>query len=550
MVKTKIVTTLISMCLALAVMGFAVWAASTQTLPVVNTVDFTSIHVLSTVTGTVTGAKADTFTNYGPVSTLAGDPEGKLGTWAIGSAMEFNNETELIIITLTIVNDSDERSLSFELSGESYGAFNGTNLGDTNIDRTCKYSINNVTPIVDATYTSGAINVEPLKTATIVFTLDISDNGKSVNAFNNAFSTTLRNVAGGTENFSFNPLSGVLTLNTEEPLTEENLPEMIVEGQPAFYGLYSDQEYTQEIQFPYSGSTTVYAKFAEAPATLIFTLINNDTEYSVATDINNMSTGALEIPSKYNWKDVTMLGANAFKNCTELSSVIVPNTVTMLGLFSFYGCTDLSSFVMPDSVTTVGNGIFFLDTNLTSVTLSNNLTTLGSSMFYGCSKLPNVTIPNSVTTIGFSTFINCTKLSTIVIPNSVTSMKDTNFRNCTNLSSVTLSNNITLIDYSNFYGCTNLPSIKIPSGITNIGTTAFQECGNLKTVIVDSASIANNLSSTTACGVLLGYLKTGNSLYILDSINSINSYITNGSAYTYSEVVQIGGLSYKKYVKI
>ena len=251
-IRFKIVSTVMSMCLALVVMGFAVWAASTQTLPVVNTVDFTSIHVLSTVTGNVTGAKAETFANYGPVSTLAGDEEGKLGTWAIGSAMEFTDETEPIVITLTVVNNSDERSLSFELNGQAYESFNGTNLGNTNIDRTCVYSINNATPIINTTYTSGTINVEALKTATIVITLDISDNGKSVTAFNNSFSATLRNVG---EGFTFNTGSGEpIVFLTTQPLTEANLPELSVVGKPVYYGLYSDESYTQRIEFPYSGS--------------------------------------------------------------------------------------------------------------------------------------------------------------------------------------------------------------------------------------------------------------------------------------------------------
>ena len=47
--KSRIVSTIMSMCLALGVMGFAVYAAATQILTVTNTVNFVSDHVLATV---------------------------------------------------------------------------------------------------------------------------------------------------------------------------------------------------------------------------------------------------------------------------------------------------------------------------------------------------------------------------------------------------------------------------------------------------------------------------------------------------------------------
>jgi len=525
------------MCLALVVMGFAVWAASTQTLAVTNTVDFTSIHVLSTVSGTVTGAKAETFANYGPVSTLAGDEEGKLGTWAIGSAMEFADETEPIVITLTIVNNSDERSLSFELSGQAYSAFNGTNLGDTNIDRICVYSINNATPVTNATYTSGAINIEALKTATIVMTLDISDNGKSVTAFNNSFSAILRNVAEVVENFSFNPTNSVLTLNPTESLTEENLPEMVVEGQPAYYGLYEDQSFTQKVQFPYTGETTLYAKFAEIPESLIFTLINDGEAYSVAKNSSDLPTGSLEIPEKYNWKSITTLPINAFFGCTALTNITIPNSVTNIETYAFNGCTALINIVIPNGVTTIGSGAFKNCAGITSVSIPDSVTSIGGSSFddtawftnqsdglvyagkmaykykgtmpndtsitllsdtkgiaslafVNCTGLISITIPSSVTCIGNSAFEGCTGLTSVTIPNSVLIIGQSAFCFCTGLSSATISNKVTRLEAYTFNRCTALANFTIPESVTYIDSSAFYECAGLTSIIIPNSVTA------------------------------------------------------------
>jgi len=551
----KIASTIMSMCLALMVMGFAVWAASTQTMPVTNTVDFTSIHVLSTVTGTVTGAKTDTFTNYGPVSTLAGDPEGKLGTWAIGSAMEFANETEPVVITLTVVNNSDERSLSFELSGESYGAFNGTNLGDTNIDRTCVYSIDNATPITNATYTSGAINVEALKTATIVMTLDISDNGKSVTAFDNSFSTTLRNIgeSAPVEGFSFDTGSGeIATLSTSEPLLEENIPELFVEGQPAFYGLYSDSDFTQEIEFPYSGSSTIFAKFGN-PTDMVFTDIGNN-EYSVSK--SGTPTGTLVIPKKYNWKSVTTIPNSAFYGCSEITNIIVPDSITSFGSTAFYGTTWLNnqpsgvviylgkvvygalgslnntSVTIAEGTRVIAANAFFGKSTMTSVTIPESVISIGNDAFHGCYNLTSISIPGSAVYLGTNVLTGCSALtslsapfvapysattnsyykyyfggtsynssitlpniSTVTITNDATDISDYAFWNISTMITANIPESVTTIGYSTFSNCSNLQNITFPNGLTTIGTTAFSSCLDLVNLVIpDSVTNIGNFA--------------------------------------------------------
>ena len=89
-----------------------------------------------------------------------------------------------------------------------------------------------------------------------------------------------------------------------------------------------------------------------------------------------------------------------------------------------------------DRITTIGNYAFRGCSSLTSVTIPDSVTTIGNMAFYNCSNLTSVTIPDSVTEIGYQAFHNCYSLTTVTIPDSVTSIGTYAFYYCRNLTSV------------------------------------------------------------------------------------------------------------------
>ena len=117
---------------------------------------------------------------------------------------------------------------------------------------------------------------------------------------------------------------------------------------------------------------------------------------------------------------VTSIGSSAFKDCTSLTSVTIPNSVESIGDNAFNGCTSLTSITIPDSVTTIGNNAFSGCSSLTSVTIPNSVESIGDNAFQNCSSLTSATIGNNVTSIGSSAFFGCSKLKKIEIPDSVT----------------------------------------------------------------------------------------------------------------------------------
>ena len=176
---------------------------------------------------------------------------------------------------------------------------------------------------------------------------------------------------------------------------------------------------------------------------------------------------------------VITIGSGAFSYCTGLTSIVIPNSVTTIGNETFWGCAGLTNIVIPDSVTSIGSSAFAACTSLTSVSIGNSVTTIGRDAFSGCTGLTSVTIGDSVTTIGGGAFYQCAGLTSIVIPNSVTTIGDYAFYDCFDLTSVSIGNSVTTIcDYA-FYGCSGLTSITIPNSVTSIGYDAFYECTGL-----------------------------------------------------------------------
>ena len=181
-----------------------------------------------------------------------------------------------------------------------------------------------------------------------------------------------------------------------------------------------------------------------------------------------------------------------FKDCTELKSVIIPNTITKIVKAVFFNCSSLKNVTIPDSVTEIGDGAFSFCWNLTNVTIPNSVTKIGNWAFCECRSLTNINIPNSVTEIGELAFSGCHSLTNVTIPDSVTEIGDGAFSRCHSLMNVTIPNSVTEIGWCAFSSCKSLKSITVPKSVKIIGKDAFAGCNSLKNVSFENPNMTKS----------------------------------------------------------
>lgn len=227
---------------------------------------------------------------------------------------------------------------------------------------------------------------------------------------------------------------------------------------------------------------------------------------SVVTEIDDDAFAECgELVSAVIPDSVKELGFRIFSDCTKLKSVTLPAGLTYLPSSMFYGCTSLESIDLPDTVTSVGKYAFRNCAALKTVTLPVGVTELSDGLFAGCTALESVVFDGKITALGVECFSDCSKLAEFDIPSGLTNIPQGAFKNCKSLSSVALPESCENIGSSAFEGCDGIKSIDIGDNVTMIGSGAFSDCSALASVTfgasierISSAAFSGCVSLTEA----------------------------------------------------
>ncbi len=167
---------------------------------------------------------------------------------------------------------------------------------------------------------------------------------------------------------------------------------------------------------------------------------------------------------------VKEIEAEAFKRCTKLTDIVIPNFVTVIGNNAFEGCTGVRTVLFegnaPANVAlTIGENAFSGNTNIRSVTFEagSPVTVIGANAFSGLRLITEISLPQRLTDVEDSAFANCVLLASVSFAADGADLKfgKNVFENCQALTSVHLPANVTEFNASVFAGCENLRKVTV-----------------------------------------------------------------------------------------
>ena len=297
----------------------------------------------------------------------------------------------------------------------------------------------------------------------------------------------------------------------------------------------------------YTGETTTRDDCSECGGEVKYAVeggyLTFDKKTGTVTDCDSSVTKA-NIPHTIKGVTVTSIGGSAFRYCTSLTSVTIPDSVTSIGGWAFADCASLTSVTIPDGVTSIGEYTFSWCTSLTSATIPDSVTSIGEFAFHNCKSLTSMTIPRSVVSIGYDAFGWCESLTSVTILDGVRSIGNSAFTDCKSLTSVTIPNSVTSIGRGAFSSCASLTGIwvaegnshyvsdasgvlfnkdkttlvqcpgafavyTIPGSVTSIGDDAFSGCASLTSVTIPDSVTSIGNYAFSCCGSLTDVYFTG-----------------------------------------
>ena len=257
-------------------------------------------------------------------------------------------------------------------------------------------------------------------------------------------------------------------------------------------------------------------EFIGAENTTLVQLLTADNGYvnnKILAHVDNSATGVYTVDQK-----TTQIYTDAFKDCSYLTEIVVPESVKYIETGAFVGCSNLNKMTLPISCTSQFGMIFgktnytgsvyaygyYVPTALRTVVLtgegevSNNMfrgcsmlttitasgsTSIGHYAFYDCTNLTTLTLSNNYTLVGDYAFGNCSGIRTLVIPASATRFGNKPFSCMTGLTDLTIS--MSEIPPYMFSGMTNLQKITFAGGeLISIGAHAFEDCASLTSFVM------------------------------------------------------------------
>lgn len=212
--------------------------------------------------------------------------------------------------------------------------------------------------------------------------------------------------------------------------------------------------------------------------TVVYNAVRAETTDAVFAGSNpNNTITSVNIGDK-----VESIPQNLFSDIRKITQIIVPNSVKEIHNYAFKSCSELETILLPNTLTYLGMAPFIYTKYIDS---QSGIAYVGSYVHsYEGTMPPNAQLQIKDGTLGIAAwaFWQCSELVSIDIPQSVTFIGQFGFSGCNSLKSIKLPSNLTSIETGLFSYCSSLTSIDVPDKVVSIGHAAFLDCTSLREI--------------------------------------------------------------------
>ncbi len=302
---------------------------------------------------------------------------------------------------------------------------------------------------------------------------------------------------------------------------------------PHNYGdWYIDSSATESSDGSYARECSIchHHQYQNIPFSSPFVLkLNDDNSYSIIS-VKNISSTELTIPSSINNIPVKSIETEAFKDCTNLTTITIGANINNIGADAFKDTVNITrvnylgkienwpsikfenefsnpvgysknlfiddklviDIVIPKSLKSIGEYVFYgfeciksvhyLSTiedycNIEFAHEYSNPTWHNADLYINDAKQNKLTIPSTITKINKYAFYGA-EISSLILPSELEEISDYAFYNDKKLSSITFGENLescslTKIGKYAFSYCITLSEITLPEGLKEISDYAF-----------------------------------------------------------------------------
>ena len=222
-------------------------------------------------------------------------------------------------------------------------------------------------------------------------------------------------------------------------------------------------------------------------------------------------------------ESVTSIGKEAFKNCTELTSVV----------WKARKCANFSNSAYSPQFNTCPN--------ITSFTFGENVEKIPAYLCSGITQISEISIPESVTYMGRAAFKECPGITSVrwnarTCTDFTSAENSAGFNTCPNITAFAFGENVEKIPAYLCFGMERLTEIILPQKTTTLGNGVFKNCIGLQSISIPLSTTTIGADAFNDCMALTSVI--WNARWCSDFTSSPFNASPNIASFTFGEGVE------------